>query len=62
MALQHGGGTRIMFEIIYWNVIAAAYLSRTVERYPGREACLYVNSYIEGTGFEKRYACSERAQ
>ena len=62
MELQQGGGIRIMCKNIYWNVIAAAYLSRTVERYAGREACLYVNLYIAGTGLEKRYAGSERVQ
>ena len=33
-----------------------------MKRYAGREACLYVNLYIAGTGLEKRYAGSERAQ
>ena len=62
MAHQHGGGIQIMCGIICSNVIVAAYLSRTVERYAVREACLYVNLYIAGTGLEKRYAGSERAQ
>ena len=62
MALHQGAGARIMCKFMYQSVIAAAYLSRTVKRYAGREACLYVNLCIAGAGLEKRYAGSERTQ